>query len=231
MKPFKIVKDSSITFTITAKPNSSSLSFPLLLMLPLLLLVPVLCGNAVLWKVMEKSGKSIRIFPQLTHNTWKSRRKRPTFPHSHKAFSLRSLKCGKTRHLNSKPTNFSQIPNLPSKRAYKIGFFHIPTIFGYFLFYDEDDIGVKKFLKFLGKKAKSTFIFLNSMVYKNGNSNCRRGESLIVVDQSLYHIAAILNPPPDFLFFRQRRMGSEPCVRPVKEPNFLKGLKRAITIR
>lgn len=175
-----MVKDSSIT--ITAKPNSSSLSFPFLLML----LVLVLCGNDVLWKVMEKSGKSIRIFPQLTHNTWKSRVKRPTFPHSdhHKAFSLRSLKCGKTRHLNSNLTDFSQIPNLPFRRAYQIVFFHIPTISGYFLFYDEEDIGLKKFSKFLGKKAKSAFIFFNSMVYKNGNSNCRRGESLIVVDQT-----------------------------------------------
>jgi hypothetical protein len=62
-------------------------------------------------------------------------------------------------------------------------FFHIPTISGYFLFYDKKDIGLKKFSKFLGKKAKSAFIFLNFMVYKNGNFNCRRGERLIVVDQ------------------------------------------------
>jgi hypothetical protein len=180
-----MVKDSSITMTltITAKPNSSSLSFPFLLMLLLLL---VFCGNAVLWKVMEKSGKSIRIFPQLTHNTWKSREKHPTFPHSdhHKTFSLRSLKCGKTRYLNSHPKDFSQIPNLPFRFAYQIVFFHIPTISGYFLFYDKEDIGLKKFFKFLGKKAKSAFIFLNFMVYINGNFNCRRGERLIVVDHT-----------------------------------------------
>lgn len=261
-----MVKDSSITMTITitAKPNSSFLSFRFLLMLLLLLLVLMLmfCGNAVLWKVMEKSGKSIRIFPQLTHNTWKSRKKRPTFPHSdhHKTFSLRSLKCGKTRYLNSHPKDFSQIPNLPFRFVYQIVFFHIPTISGYFLFYDKEDIGLKKMgppnnmwvkkylkrrgcgesflrhkgrseysslqlnsntilsikiilwlencnafgtkgftgiralfypqillkrqknFKFPGKKAKSAFIFLNFMVYKNGNFNCRRGERLIVVD-------------------------------------------------
>lgn len=174
-----MVKDSSITITITAKPISSSLSFPFLLML--LLLVLMFCGNAVLWKVMGKSGKSTRIFPQLTHNTWKSREKRPTFPHSdhHKTFSLRSLKCGKKRYLNSHPKDFTQILNLPFRFAYQFVFFHIPTISGYFLFYDKEDIG---------KKAKSTFIFLNFMVYKNGNFNCRRGERLIVVDHPGFRI-------------------------------------------
>ena len=43
-----MVKDSSTTLTITVKPNSSFLSFLMLLMF---------CGNAVLWKVIEKSGQ------------------------------------------------------------------------------------------------------------------------------------------------------------------------------
>ena len=167
-KQFKLVKDSSVT--VTVKPDSRF--FPFLLMLLLML---VFCGNAVLWKVMEKSGKSVRIFPQLTHNTWKSRQKRPTFPHSHKTFSLRSLKCGKTRYFTLHPKTFFQIPALPFRLAYQIMFFHIPTIFGYFLFYDK---------KYIGKKAKSTFIFLSFMVYKNGSFNCRRGERLVVVDQA-----------------------------------------------
>jgi len=43
-----------------------------------------------------KAWKNPVDFPTPYHNTWKSREKSSTFPHSHKTFSLRSLKCGKT---------------------------------------------------------------------------------------------------------------------------------------
>jgi hypothetical protein len=91
-------------------------------------------GNAVLWKGMEKSRKSTWIFPHLTHNTWKSREKSPTFPHSHKTFSLRSLKCGKTKDLDSVDRTFSLKQRPKLQPAYKAVFFHIPTISGYFFF-------------------------------------------------------------------------------------------------
>jgi hypothetical protein len=43
----------------------------------------------------------------------------------------------------------------------------------------------KKMFRILGRKAKWDFLFLNFMVYKNGNSNCRQPGVLIVVDQVL----------------------------------------------
>lgn len=152
-KPLKMVKDSSITITVEPTLptlptfwDSTSLFFLLLLVLL------VFCGNGVLWKVMEKSGKNARIFPQLTHNTWKSREKRPTFPHFNKTYSLRSLKCGKTRYLNLVPTGFPPKPNHTFRAAYLIVFFHIPTISGYFLFF-------KEYRPILRKKSKIGFSF------------------------------------------------------------------------
>jgi hypothetical protein len=94
MKPFKLVKDSSITFTLTntgkpGKPNSSSLSFPFLLMLLLLLvLVLVHCGNDVLWKGMEKFGKSTWILPYL----------------------LKDLSTGEANHVGIGSTDITYIP-------------------------------------------------------------------------------------------------------------------------
>lgn len=177
-----MIKDSSVTITINLILTFSLLS---------LLLLMVFCGNAVLWKVMEKSGKNIRIFPQLTHNTWKSREKRPTFPHYHKTFSLRSLKCGKTRYLNSKIKAFAKTLKRSLSVSTQLMFFHIPTISGYFYYSNSNSRSEKKKKK-KKKNAKNlrnfdemTFILRNFMVYKNGNFNCRRGEKIIVADHLL----------------------------------------------
>jgi hypothetical protein len=169
-----MIKDSSVTITIN-----------LILTLSLLLLT-VFCGNAVLWKVMEKSGKNIRIFPQLTHNTWKSREKRPTFPHYHKTFSLRSLKCGKTRYLNSEIKVFAKTLKWSLSVSTQLVFFHIPTISGYFYYSRNSNSRSekKKNAQNLRNFNEMTFILRNFMVYKNGNFNCRRGEKIIVADQS-----------------------------------------------
>jgi hypothetical protein len=90
-------------------------------------------GNAVLWKGMEKSGKNARIFPHLTHNTWKSQEKSLTFPHSHKTFSLRSWKCGKRLVLTKSEGLFFK-PHLKVMPADSISFSHIPTISSYLFF-------------------------------------------------------------------------------------------------
>jgi len=189
-----MIKDSSVTI------KSISTFFLLLLF----------CGNAVFWKLQENSAKNLRIFPQLMHNTLKNRQKRPTSPHYRQTFSHRLFKWGEKSYLISEVEpfafafTFTQFLRRLLSISTQFVFFNIPTISGYFLFYNEaevEDMGLKKIFQFLRKKAKGAFIFLSFMVYINGNSNCRRPGILIVVD----HRGAVFSKraplPPEAEYF------------------------------